>query len=62
MSKDVPDELSKHRLQKSSNTEGAEPPLCSFCGKGKNQVELMIEGPRAHICNECVKLCKDIIT
>lgn len=61
MSNDVPTNLHPHRPQKGS-TEGAEPPLCSFCGKGKNQVELMIEGPKAHICNECVTLCKEIIT
>ena len=32
---------------------------CSFCGKGRNQVEQMVEGPEFHghnlyICNECV--------
>ncbi len=62
MSDDVLDNLRKRRQKKESHTESAEPPLCSFCGKGKNQVELMIEGPKAHICNECVTLCKEIIT
>lgn len=40
----------------------AEAPFCSFCGKGKNQVSLMIEGPKAHICNECVTLYKSSIS
>lgn len=62
MSDDVLGDLRKQRQKKQSSTEAAEPPFCSFCGKGKNQVELMIEGPSAHICNECVTLCKEIIT
>jgi len=37
------------------------PPLCSFCGKGKNQVKLMLPGNNAYICNECVLVALDII-
>ena len=33
---------------------------CSFCGKSKNQVKKLIEGPNAFICNECVDLCVDL--
>jgi ATP-dependent Clp protease ATP-binding subunit ClpX len=38
---------------------------CSFCGKGKDAVEVMISGPSTgpgvYICNECVELCNKII-
>lgn len=35
----------------------AEPPLCSFCGKGINQVRRLIEGQRGHICDSCIRAC-----
>ena len=35
---------------------------CSFCGKSQNQVEKLISGNGAFICNECVRLCTDIIS
>lgn len=34
---------------------------CSFCGKSKSEVQHIIAGPGVTICNECVKLCDDII-
>lgn len=34
---------------------------CSFCGKDSSQVERIIAGPDAYICNECVNLCSEII-
>lgn len=34
---------------------------CSFCGKGDSQVRRLIAGPTAHICDECVLLCSEII-
>jgi ATP-dependent Clp protease ATP-binding subunit ClpX len=39
---------------------------CSFCGKGRHQVEQMVEGPDFHgkniyICNECVDVTYDIL-
>jgi hypothetical protein len=34
---------------------------CSFCGKSQHQVEKLISGPYAFVCNECVALCDDII-
>lgn len=35
---------------------------CSFCGKGEDQVKKMLTGPAgACICDECVKLCQEII-
>lgn len=34
---------------------------CSFCGKSKTEVQKLVSGPSVFICNECVKLCNDII-
>lgn len=34
---------------------------CSFCGKTQSQVEKLIAGQGVYICNECVKLCNDIV-
>ena len=34
---------------------------CSFCGKHQEQVDRIIAGPGAYICNECVRLCMDIL-
>ena len=43
-----------------ANFEG-EDVKCSFCGKDSSQVERIIAGPDAYICNECVSLCDEII-
>ena len=34
---------------------------CSFCGKHQEQVQRLIAGPGAYICNECVNLCLGIL-
>lgn len=34
---------------------------CSFCGKHQDQVQRLIAGPGAYICNECVQLCLNIL-
>ena len=34
---------------------------CSFCGKHQDQVQRLIAGPSAYICNECVNLCLGIL-
>jgi ATP-dependent Clp protease ATP-binding subunit ClpX len=34
---------------------------CSFCGKSQHEVRKLIAGPSVFICDECVKLCNDII-
>ena len=37
--------------------------VSSFCGKAQNQVKRLIAGPgRVFICNECVRLCQQIVT
>ncbi len=35
---------------------------CSFCGKTQREVKKLIAGPSVYICDECVTLCRDIIT
>ena len=34
---------------------------CDFCGKSKEEVEKLIVGDHAAICNDCVDLCVDIL-
>lgn len=34
---------------------------CSFCGRSQNEVERIIAGPGAYICNECIEICKDLL-
>jgi ATP-dependent Clp protease ATP-binding subunit ClpX len=34
---------------------------CSFCGKNQREVKKLIAGPTVYICDECIKLCTDII-
>ena len=34
---------------------------CSFCGKHQDQVQRLIAGPGAYICNECVHLCMGVL-
>lgn len=34
---------------------------CSFCGKSADEVDRLIAGPDAFICNECIELCSSII-
>ncbi|MGH9194933.1 MAG: ClpX C4-type zinc finger protein [Acidimicrobiia bacterium] len=38
-----------------------EDPACSFCGKSKKDVDVLIAGPGVYICSECVALCDEII-
>ncbi|MCQ2438207.1 MAG: ATP-dependent Clp protease ATP-binding subunit ClpX [Oscillospiraceae bacterium] len=35
---------------------------CSFCGRTADEVERLIAGNGAYICNECVMLCSEIIS
>ena len=34
---------------------------CSFCGKSQDEVQKIIAGNNAFICNECVELAQEII-
>ena len=35
---------------------------CSFCQKSQNMVKKLIEGPNVYICDDCVRLCNQIIS
>lgn len=35
---------------------------CAFCNKDQNEVSTLVSGPEACICNECVKLCEEVIS
>ena len=45
-----------HNLQPPSSNVS-----CSFCGKTQREVKRMVAGPDVYICNDCVRLCLDII-
>ncbi|MCX7959108.1 MAG: ATP-dependent Clp protease ATP-binding subunit ClpX, partial [Deltaproteobacteria bacterium] len=34
---------------------------CSFCGRGQREVRKIIAGNNVYICNDCVKVCSEII-
>ena len=44
-----------------ANSDGKKSIRCSFCGKTQNDVNRMIAGNGAYICDECVRLCMDIV-
>ncbi|MBR1944612.1 MAG: ATP-dependent Clp protease ATP-binding subunit ClpX [Alphaproteobacteria bacterium] len=35
---------------------------CSFCGKSQNEVNKLIAGTTAFICDECIHLCSDVLS
>ena len=35
--------------------------ICNFCGKGVKEVEKIFSAEDAHICNECIGTCSDIM-
>ena len=46
----------------SSKGKGSKKALyCSFCGKSQKEVKKLIAGQSVYICNECIKLCGDIL-
>ncbi len=40
---------------------GDETLRCSFCNKNQREVGRLIAGPNVFICDECVRVCVDII-
>ena len=44
-----------------NDMEDKRSPRCSFCGKSQDEVERLIAGRNAFICNECVELCVSVI-
>ena len=37
-------------------------PQCSFCGKPEDNVKRLIAGASAFICDECIRLCSDVLS
>lgn len=44
-----------------TNSENNGTLYCSFCGKSQHEVKKLIAGPTVFVCDECVRLCMDII-
>lgn len=36
--------------------------ICGFCNKTEKEVQNLIAGANAHICDECIDICQDILT
>ncbi|UBM57191.1 ATP-dependent Clp protease ATP-binding subunit ClpX [Marinilongibacter aquaticus] len=36
-------------------------PVCSFCGRKKNEVDLLLSGTEGHICNHCIVQGHDLV-
>ena len=45
----------------SSKSNDADNLFCSFCGKSQSEISKLIAGPGVYICDECVRLCNDIL-
>jgi ATP-dependent Clp protease ATP-binding subunit ClpX len=41
--------------------EAVETTYCSFCKKSQHEVEKVIAGPDVFICDECIRLCNEIL-
>ena len=54
-------ELRKLGGEPTEPTVRPEPPFCSFCGKGTNQVSGLVRGPLVYICTECVAKAAELI-
>ena len=53
----IEDKLSENSLGKSHESKQS----CSFCGKSKLEVKKLIAGPSAHICDQCIRTCMEIV-
>ncbi|MBN1885697.1 MAG: ATP-dependent Clp protease ATP-binding subunit ClpX [Candidatus Krumholzibacteriota bacterium] len=42
-------------------SQSPRPIKCSFCGRGQDEVAKLVSGPSVYICNECIRLCMDIL-
>jgi ATP-dependent Clp protease ATP-binding subunit ClpX len=47
--------------ENTTNTAKPEGLRCSFCGKTQDEVKKLIAGPGVYICDECIRLCDEII-
>lgn len=41
--------------------KGREVLRCSFCGKSQNEVRKLIAGPGVYICDQCIKICVEML-
>jgi hypothetical protein len=59
--------LAEQVMVKAKSAEPPRPPpepgdlSCSFCAKPQEEVGRLVAGPAVHICDECIRLCSDII-
>ncbi len=37
-----------------------EEPVCSFCGRSRNDVGILVVAPDANICDECIEICAEM--
>ena len=49
------------KLTGENSSENRQNIRCDFCGKQVEAVTRMIAGPSVYICNECIKLCSEIL-
>lgn len=35
---------------------------CAFCYKSANEVKKLVASATAHICDECIEICREIVT
>src|SRR5436305_8935585 len=48
-------------MSKAGDSDSKNALQCSFCGKSEQELRKLITGSSAHICNECLQLCTDIL-
>jgi ATP-dependent Clp protease ATP-binding subunit ClpX len=49
-------------MAKQKQNNGGEERTCSFCGKSAEYARRLIAGPGVYICDECVKVCEQILS
>ncbi|HFD81553.1 MAG TPA: hypothetical protein ENK05_14365 [Gammaproteobacteria bacterium] len=54
--------FNKHLVAGIEKLDSDEKPFCNFCGKTEEEVETLLAGADAYICNECVLITYKIIT
>lgn len=56
------DEARKERDDANKALSAIRPLTCSFCGKSQHDVKKLVAGPTVFICDECIRICMDIVT
>ncbi|HWM87887.1 MAG TPA: ClpX C4-type zinc finger protein [Kofleriaceae bacterium] len=54
-------ELVKSRQVRARARTGDAEVACTWCGKLRSEVKKLLASGDAHICNECVALCADVL-